>query len=65
MKSHELFTAIIIKQIMEIRASGKYNMFDGFGVQREASARGFHELVLLIEEHPDKYVQFILTGKRE
>ena len=54
----------IVEQILAIRASGKYNMFDTRGVQREANERGFYELVVFIEEHRDAYAQFILTGKR-
>lgn len=60
MGKSELFTDRVVKQIMEIRASGKYNMFDGIGIQREAYDRGFFELVLLIEEHGEEYISFIL-----
>jgi biopolymer transport protein ExbD len=49
-------------QILAIRASGKYNMFDVISVQREAHERGFYELVLFIEEHKKEYSEFILTG---
>jgi hypothetical protein len=52
-------------QILAIRASGKYNMFDVISVQRDAYERGFYELVLFIEEHKKKYTEFILTGKTE
>lgn len=55
-------TKKIRDQIMAIRASGKYNMFDLISVQREAHERGFYELVLYIEEHRKEYAEFILTG---
>lgn len=55
----------IVEQILVIRASGKYNMFDAAGVQREANERGYYELVVFIEEHRDAYARFILTGDRE
>jgi len=54
----------IVEQILTIRASGKYNMFDAVGVQVEANKRGFYELVVFIEEHRDAYSRFILTGER-
>jgi hypothetical protein len=57
-------TEKIKEQILQIRASGKYNMFDAVGVQREAHERGFYELVIFIEEHRDAYSRFILTGER-
>jgi hypothetical protein len=54
----------LFEQIMEIRDSGTVNMFDVRGVQREAHNREFHELVVFLEEHPTKYAEFILTGRR-
>jgi hypothetical protein len=53
----------VIEQIMAVRLAGKYNMFDAASVQREASVKGFHELVIFIEEHKREYVKFIITGK--
>ena len=38
-------------------------MFDVNMVQRLANERGFYELVIFIEEHKDKYSEFILTGR--
>lgn len=55
----------IVESILEIRNSGKYNMFDVKGVQWEANERGFYDLVIFLEEHKDKYVKFILTGERD
>lgn len=53
----------IREQILDIRNSGVTNMFDGFTVQRIAYEKGYYELVCYIEEHPNEYVNFILTGK--
>jgi len=64
MDKDALITETLVEQILAIRASGKYNMFDAVGVQREANERGFYELVVFIEEHRDAYSRFILTGKR-
>lgn len=54
----------IVEQIMAIRASGEINMFDIKGVQRIAHGRQFYELVVLLEEYPEKYTEFILRGKK-
>ena len=59
-----LMTDTLVGQILEVRASGAVNMFDAFGVQREANERGLYELVIFIEEHRDTYSRFILTGER-
>jgi len=50
-------------QILAIRDKGEYNMFDVNGIQREALKRGFHELVIFLEEHRGEYSKFILYGK--
>lgn len=65
MVSNEPMSDALIEQILVIRADGKYNMFDATGVQREAHERGFYELVVFIEECPDRYSRFILTGQRD
>ena len=54
----------IVDQIQNIRAEGHHNMFEIFGVQREAFEKGFHELVILLEEHKTEYVKYILSGER-
>ena len=54
----------LVEQILVIRDSGKYNMFDIRGVQVEANALGYYELVVFLEEHPDQYSRFILSGDR-
>lgn len=52
----------IKKQILAIRDSGVTNMFDVKRVQYEANLKGFHELVLYLEENKAGYSRFILTG---
>ena len=51
------------KQILTIRDTGLTNMFDIRTVQRIANDRGFHELVVYLEEHRREYAHFILTGE--
>ena len=45
----------IFSQIMDIRDSGRVNMFDVPGVQRMAFEMGFYELVCFIEEDRATY----------
>lgn len=52
----------IKEQIMDIRDSGLTNMFDLPMVQRLAFDRNYYELVLLIEDHREEYLHFILHG---
>ena len=54
----------IFTQIMDIRDSGRVNMFDIPAVQRMAFEMGFYELVCFIEEDRAAYVRFILTGEK-
>ena len=51
------------EQILAIRDTGLTNMFDVRTVQRIANDRGFHELVVYLEEHRCEYAHFILTGE--
>ena len=53
----------IVSQIMDIRDSGRVNMFDIPSVQRVAFESGFYELVCFIEENRAAYVRFLLTGE--
>ena len=53
----------VFVQIMDIRESGRVNMFDVPAVQRMAFEMGFYELVCFIEEDRAAYVRFILTGE--
>lgn len=52
----------IRNQILAIRDTGLTNMFDVHMVQRLAYERNYFELVVFLEEHRKKYVQFILYG---
>ena len=54
----------VFTQIMDIRDSGRVNMFDTPAVQRMAFEMGFYELVYFIEEDRAAYVRFILTGEK-
>ena len=54
----------IVSQIMDIRDSGRVNMFNVPGVQRIAFEMGFYELVCFIEKDRAAYVRFILTGEK-
>lgn len=60
-----VMTDKVFQAIMSIRASGKTNMFDIPTVQRIAFDEGFYELVTYLEEHREKYVQFILHGREK
>ena len=53
----------IVSQIMDIRDSGRVNMFDIPSVQRMAFKMEFYELICFIEENRAAYVRFILTGE--
>ncbi|MGI6546827.1 MAG: DUF5049 domain-containing protein [Fastidiosipilaceae bacterium] len=50
------------EQITAVRDSGKTNMLDSRTVQHIANEMNFYELVIFIEEHPDRYSKFIFTG---
>jgi hypothetical protein len=52
-------------QILAIRESGVTNMFDLPRVQKEAYSKGFHELVIYLNDHKPEYCRFILTGEDE
>ena len=56
-------TEKIKSQILAIRDSGETNMLDYKMVQYIANREGYYELVVYIEDHPGKYVSFILTGE--
>ncbi len=48
--------------ILEVRDTGKTNMFDTNTVQVIANEMGFYETVIFIEEHKKEYSTFIMTG---
>ena len=54
----------VVSQIIDIRDSGRVNMFDIPSVQRMAFKMEFYELICLIEEDRATYVRFILTGEK-
>lgn len=54
----------LVRQIHAIRDGGRYNMMDRKGVQVEADALEYYELVVFLEEHPEAYFHYILTGHR-
>ena len=54
----------VVEQILLIRDTGKYNMFDIPNIQVEAYMRGYYELVIFLQENLKTYVEFIMTGKR-
>lgn len=49
-------------EIEEIRETGLCNMFDTPFVQRLAFDRNYYDLVLFIEDHPNAYFHFVMTG---
>lgn len=51
------------EQILEVRKTGRTNMFDIPAVQYIANEMQFYELVVYLEEHHTEYVHFILTGE--
>ena len=50
------------EQILAIRESGRSNMYASRAVQRLAYEQDFFELVCFIEEQPDQYFKFIMSG---
>lgn len=54
----------VVEQILLIRDTGKYNMFDIPNIQVEAYVRGYYELVMFLEDSLKEYTEFIVTGKR-
>lgn len=56
-------TEKIKEQIMEVRKTGRTNMFDTNMVQVIANELKCYELVVFLEEHKKEYSDFILTGR--
>lgn len=52
----------IKKQILDIRDTGRTNMFDANMVQMIAYELGFLELVEFLKRHRREYVHFIISG---
>lgn len=59
-----MISDIVVEQILLIRDTGKYNMFDIPNIQVEAYVRGYYELVMFLEDNLKEYTEFIVTGKR-
>lgn len=53
----------IREQILEVRNTGRTNMFDCNTVQWIANELELYDLVVFIEEHPKEYIKFIFEGK--
>ena len=56
-------TEVIKKQILDIRDSGETNMFDVSRVKIISLRKGYFELLEFLENNPNAYVRFILTGE--
>ena len=56
------FTEIVRRQIMEVRETGKTNMFDVPAVQKIASDMRLYELTVFLAEHQKEYASFIVAG---
>ena len=54
----------VVEQILLIRDTGKYNMFDIPNIQVEAYVRGYYKLVMFLEDNLKEYTEFVMTGKR-
>lgn len=59
---HKNNREVVKQQILAIRDSGETNMFDTRFVQRLAHERDFFELVCFIEDQPEEYARFIISG---
>lgn len=58
-------TEVIRKQILNIRDSGETNMFDVSRVKMISLRKGYFELLHYLENNPNAYVRFILTGEEK
>jgi hypothetical protein len=63
-ENKQVITDKIMSQILEIRAGGRFNMFEVTNIRNEALINGFDELYEFLGEHKKQYCEFILTGKR-
>lgn len=51
------------EQILQVRDTGRTNMFDTNAVQRIAFEMNLYELVNYLEDSRKEYVNFIITGE--
>ena len=58
-------TEVIKKQVLDIRDSGETNMFDVSRVKIISLRKGYFELLEFLENNPNAYVRFILTGEEK
>lgn len=58
-------TEVIKKQILDIRDSGETNMFDVSRVKIISLRKGYFELLEFLENNPNAYVRFILSGEEK
>ena len=58
-----MMTKKIRDQIMAVRDSGETNMFDMRHVQVIASRLKLYDLIIYIQDNPEEYFHFILTGE--
>ena len=61
----EFWRDTVIEQILEIRDSGRTNMFDAKAVFELAMEKEFYALADFIFMNTQGYSKFILTGERE
>jgi len=54
---------IVIMQILEIRNTGRTNMFDADRVREIAEEFGYEELIEVLDTDRQGYGEFILYGK--
>ena len=50
-------------EILQVRDTGRTNMFDTNAVQRIAFEMDLYALVTYLEDHKKEYVHFIMTGE--
>lgn len=59
----KVITEKLKEQIETVRQTGLVNMLDARRVQQLAHEMNLYDLVIFIEEEPQEYFDFILTGK--
>ena len=59
----KVITEKLKEQIETVRQTGLVNMLDARRVQQLANEMNLYHLVIFIEEEPQEYFDFILTGK--
>ena len=62
-KCEKVVTEKLKEQIETVRQTGLVNMLDARRVQQLANEMNLYHLVIFVEEEPQEYFDFILTGK--